>query len=109
MADEPVTRGEFDLLRSMVSSTQNRLESIDDHGTRGIASLTAQVAEIIKDVAGLQSDVTNRFDLHSRTHEQDRKDRIAARRWLIGTGLVGVGTMSAVITMLVEVLHRVHG
>ncbi len=105
---DEVSRAEFDMLRQMVTATQGRLENIDDHGTRGITALTAQVTEIVKDVAALQSELTSKFEAHVRLHEQDHRERISGRRWLIGTGFAGIGAMCAVIALLTEVLSRIH-
>lgn len=106
--DPPVSRGEFDMLRQLVAGNQARLENIDDHGTRGVGAVQVQVTEIVKDVAALQAELGTRFETHDRQHLQDHKDRIAGRRWLIGTGIAGVATMAGVISLLIEVLSRLH-
>lgn len=108
MTDQP-TRGEFDLLKQMVVTGQTRLDNIDDHGTRGVTGLQAQMTEVVKDLAELKADVNARFEAHTRQHDQDRRERVTGRRWLIGTGIAGLMAMSAVAGLLVEVLMHVHG
>lgn len=88
-----VTRGEFTLLKEVVDRTQIRLDVIDDHGTRGVIAVQAQLLDLVKDV----SDLNNRF-------EQDRKERISGRRWLIGMGIAGLGSMAAILTVVLEIL-----
>lgn len=107
MADE-VSRGEFDLLKQMVAGLDSRISDIDAHGTRGIGILTTRIDEVVKDVASMQADMIGKFDALTKQRELERKERISGRRWLIGTGVAGVASMSAVITLLVEVLRHVH-
>lgn len=114
------------MLRQMVAASSSRLDSIDTSGTRGVGVVQAQLTDVVKDLADLKSEVNTRFhevglrfdamtaDVdgqftdHRRVHEQERRDRVSARRWIIGTGLAGVASMSAVIGLLVEILRHVH-
>jgi hypothetical protein len=41
-------------------------------------------------------------------NEQDRKERITRRRWLIGMGIAGLMAMSGVAGLLIELLIRTH-
>lgn len=125
MTDQP-TRGEFDMLRQMVGTTQTRLETIDGTGTKGVAVVQAQLVDVVKDLAdlkgevnsrfaevglrfdGMKADVDGQFTAHRRVHEQEARDRITGRRWLVGIGLAGLASMSAVITLLVDVLGHLH-
>jgi hypothetical protein len=59
-------------------------------------------------LAELKTDVSARFDAHSRQNEQDRKERITHRRWLIGMGIAGLMAMSGVAGLLIELLIRTH-
>lgn len=100
MADEVVTRGEFELLRQIVTANQARLEGIDSSGTKGVAVVQAQLTDLVKDVARLEAEVDKRLDEHLRVHVQDQRDRAAGRRWL-------AGTVIAVLVLLVAILSLV--
>lgn len=95
MPDAPVTRGEFDMLRQIVTGNQARLE-----GVNAIAVVQTQITEVIKDLTELKADVTKRFDAHMEVHEQDQAARLNGRRWQ-------VGTLIAVLVLLVSILGLV--
>ena len=103
MTDDAVTRGEFELLRQMVTGNQQRLEGMDSGGTKGVLVVQTQLVDVIKDLAELKAEVDKRFDVHVLVHERDRADRVAARRWVIGTALAA---LAIVITLLLNItLH----
>lgn len=108
MTDQAVSRGEFDLLRQIVSATQARVENIDTGGTRGVAVVQTQLIDVVKDLTELKAEVNSRFDAHVRVHAQDQQNRVIGRRWLVGIGVAGLASMSAVITLLLDVLSHVH-
>lgn len=102
MAGEPrASRREVDQLR-------DRIERIDDHGTRGVGALQTQVTDLVKDIAELKADLNTRFEAHQRVHDQDHADRISGRRWLIATGLAGVSTMGGILALLWDILQHLH-
>ena len=103
-----VSRGEFDMLRQVVDDVTRRLEAMDSGGTRGVGAMAVQVAELAKDFGELKTDVNTRFEQHIRQHDADLKSRTAARRWMIGTAVVGAGSMAAVIVMLLDLITRLH-
>ncbi len=94
MGDE-VTRGEFDMLRQIVTANQTRIEGIG-----AIGAVQVQLAEVVKDLTELKADVTKRFDDHMRIHQQDQMARVSGRRWQ-------VGTVIAVLVLLVSILGLV--
>lgn len=119
MTDRPPTRGEFELLRQIVAGQGARLETIDSSGTKGVAVVQAQMTDVVKDLAELKTEVNVRFDSaatgelqwhkdHLAMHEQERRDRVTGRRWLIGTAVAGMASMTAVLALLVDVLNHVH-
>ena len=75
MPDE-VTRGEFDMLKSMVTDNNRRIDTIDSTGTRGVGVIQTQLTDLAKDVAT----VTSRLELHEKDHIQEAQDRIKQRR-----------------------------
>jgi hypothetical protein len=103
-----ITRGEFDLLKEIVTGNQARMESIDVHGTRGVAVIQEQVTELIKDLTELKVENTGWQAGHALEHKQDKRDRVSGRRWLIGIGFAGLASMAAVIGLLEQVLAHIH-
>ena len=95
-----VSRGEFDLLKQIVNSNQMRLESMDQGGSRGVGVVQAQLTEVARDLAELKAEVDKRFDRHQLVHEQEADQRVAGRRW-------SVGTVLAILTLLVAILALV--
>ncbi len=91
--DEPVSRREMDQLREDV-------HRLDDHGTRGVAAMQSQLTDVIKDILELKSEVSARFDAHQRVHERDEAQRVASRRWAVGTFLIALGI---VVTLLLNI------
>jgi len=104
-----VTRGEFNMLKDKVDSNERRLESIDDHGTRGVGTLQTQIVELVKDVTELKTDLTRFIAEHSKTHKQESDERTSSRRWMIGMAVGAITMLAAVLTVVVEILFRMHG
>lgn len=106
--DLPATRREVDLLR-------DELHRLDDHGSRGVGALQVQLTGLVKDLTEMKADVNThfddvdkRFDAHQRVHDQDHRDRVTGRRWLMGIGVAGVASMAGVGGLLFEILSRLH-
>ena len=104
-----VTRGEFAMLKSEVERNERRLESIDDHGTRGVATVQIQLTEVVKNLGELKADVNARFDAHFRLHEKDEKDRISRRRFTVAAVIAILGSLATILALLVEIFLHVHG
>ena len=94
--------GEFAMLADRMSDYGRRLDAIDQGGTRGVAVLAAQIAEVIKDVADLRQELRD----HDRTHQEEKRGRIVSRRWVI-TAVIAVLTL--VETPLILILTGGHG
>lgn len=107
-AQETPTRGEFEMLKQLVSDTRAQITSMDNTGTKGVGVVQAQLTEVVKDLAELKGDVSLRFAAHQQVHEQDQQQRREGRRWLIGIGLAGIGTMATVVGLLIGVLSNLH-
>lgn len=102
MSEQPyASRREVDLLRE-------DLIRMDDHGTRGVGSIQIQLTALVKDVAEMKTNVDARFAAHQRVHDQDQRDRVNGRRWLIGMAIAGLTAMATIITMLTDLLLHVH-
>lgn len=93
-----VTRGEFDLLKQIVADNQQRLLSIDEHGTRGVGIVQVQLNEVIKDLAELKL-----------SHEQEKASRRATGKWLIGTVIAFMAMAAAVIITVADLATKTHG
>ena len=63
-----------------------------------------KVSDLIQQVGELNGE----FVSHEKRHEQNDRERISGRRWIIGTGIAGVASMSAMIALLVDVAQHVH-
>jgi hypothetical protein len=105
ISSDAVTRGEFELLKTIVSSNQARLEGMDQVGTKGVAVVQTQLNEVVRDLVELKAEVDKRFDAHQRQHMQEQKDRIAGRRWAIATC---VAALAIVVTLLLNITVRLH-
>lgn len=92
--------------RREVDQLREELHRLDDHGSRGVGTLQTQVTELVKDVTELRAEVSGRFTDHLRLHNQEQRDRVSARRWLIGTGIAGLASIAAVIALLVQILKQ---
>lgn len=110
---------EFDMLRDDVKQVRERINSIDDHGTRGVVGLTVQITELIREFGEFKLQVMTRFTTHDNQHEQDEKDRLAAvekeredrkrsRRWTATFIVSALVALSAVITLLVYIAATLH-
>ena len=91
---EPVTRPEFDNLRS-------RLDTIDAGGTRGVAVVAVQLQDLAKDVARLEKDM----QAHRQDHAAAEHQRIVSRRWAVMAVLSAI-TAVDVPTVLLLLLRR---
>ena len=104
-----VTRGEFDLLRTMVTQTQARVEGLDAVGTKGVAVVQAQLVDLAKDVVRLEADMGKRFDAHDRVHKDEAQARVSSRRWVIGITIAGFTALGGILSVVIEILIHLHG
>lgn len=81
-----------------------RVNSIDEHGTRGVGTIQTQLTELVKDVAKLEA----RLDAHAALHEREAKERVTGRRWLVGTGIAMLGSMAAILSVLANIASHLH-
>lgn len=103
--DAIVTRGEFELLKQIVTSNQSRLEGMDQSGTKGVAVVQAQLHEVVRDLVELKAEVDKRFDAHQRQHSQEAADRVNGRRWAIGSFLAALAIL---VTLLLNITIHLH-
>jgi len=106
MAEGDVTRGEFDMLKEKTGSMERRIESIDNHGTRGVGALQIQVVEVLKDIAEIKVQFTSYLSEHVRTHREEKDQRLTERHWLIGIGIAGVSALAAILAVVVVILQH---
>jgi molybdenum-dependent DNA-binding transcriptional regulator ModE len=99
---DEVTRGEFDLLKTIVASNQARLEGIDSGGTKGVAVVQSQLVDLVKDMAELKAEVDKRFDAHKAEHQLEARDRAAGRRYAVTTALVVIGLLVSILALVLR-------
>lgn len=93
---EPVSRGEFDMLRDTVSTNAQRLDTIDQ-----LAVVQQQLTDLKGDVAELRI----RFDTHEVDHKEAEKSRLSARRWAWSTAIAGLAAVEAPLLYLIAHAH----
>jgi hypothetical protein len=130
VAQQAVLRAEMVELKATLRADIVELKSdvrlLDQGGTRGIGGVQSSITDVVKDVAdlkgeirSLKSDMDNRFESHTKVHEDDRKARIdsddkrdialkSSRRFTYTTTIAAIVAMAIVISMLVEVLRTLH-
>lgn len=101
MTDEPVSRGEFDLLRQIVTANQARLDLIDLNGTKGVAVVQAQLVEVVRDITELKAEVNARFDAHQRVHDRDQAAQTGARRYALTTTVAVLALLVTILALLI--------
>jgi hypothetical protein len=117
--DDVVTRREFEALRE-------DFRRMDDYGTRGVQAMQSQMADLVRDIMDLKSDMSSRFDAHQRVHDKDEEDRRqerlekkqdrereraerrSGRRWIITTGIAMVVMIVGVLGVAIDILSRTH-
>lgn len=81
-----------------------RVNDMNKQGSRPVVQLAATVAKIARDLA----DLKRQFEAHERARLERRAERIATRRWVIGTCITALVALVAVIGLLLSILARVH-
>jgi hypothetical protein len=81
---------------------------MDVHGTRGVAGVSIQLTNAIENLAQLRAD----FKEHEHEHELERveqeKVRSASRRFRIMAIAAWVGSMSAMLGILLDIAAHLH-
>jgi hypothetical protein len=108
-----VTRRELDIMKAAAdvehAEIRTRLDALDQHGSRGVLALQGQVTSLVAAVAELKTEFRVYAEHHDQDHRREARDRVTGRRWLIGTGIAGVGTMGGLIALVAQLAARVHG
>lgn len=96
-----VSKGEFRMLSERVTDNSRRMDQIDTEGTRDSGVLATQVATVIKDVSELRQALRD----HGISHEQEERNRVIRRRWLIGTIIAVLAVVETPLLYLVTIIH----
>lgn len=96
-----VTRGEFAMLVQQVTANAARLDAIDTGGTRGIGILQQQITDLAKDVHGVEL----RLEQHDRQHDEEKRERLSGRRWLMG---LAFGLLASIDGPVLAILFSHH-
>lgn len=89
MAMEEDTKREIDRL-------WERVNFIDDHGSRGVGSLQVQVTELMRDIGDLKTETITWQTKHEQSHATEATERASSKRWLIAS--VVIPTVAILIT-----------
>jgi hypothetical protein len=76
-------RRELDQLSGWMVRLEQRVDAMDQLGTRGMGSVLVQVAELAKDVGELGGEQRSWQRLHREQHDSELAQRTSGRRWLI--------------------------
>ena len=98
---EPVSRAEFDMLRGQVDANAQRLDTIDQSGTRGVGVVQQQLMDLKGDLTELRT----RFDAHETGHKEEEKARVSARRWAWSTAIAALVAIKAPLLYLIAHAH----
>lgn len=85
-----VTQREFETLR-------NRVDQMDQHGTRGVGTLQVRIDELVKDFAELKVDQVNWQAGHLALHQQETQSAQQSRRYILTTS---IAILALVVTIL---------
>ena len=103
MTDPGDMRRELDQLWGGLVRLEQRIEQVDNGGTRGMGAVLVQVADLARSMGELRGQQEGWQHEHEKQHERDTAARTSGRRWLVGVGLtnaiaVGVPLLALVIT-----------
>jgi hypothetical protein len=86
-----------------INANEKRIDTMDSSGTRGVASMSVQITEVIKDVAALQQQVTKFESDHEEQHRREASARIVSRRWAVATAIAFLAAIEGPLLYLVHV------
>ena len=92
----PVSREEVHILRAAIAENSRRIEQTQTTAT-GLAVLSVQVGEVVKDVGALGAELAE----HRRAHEAAAASRAAARRWAFGFAVAALASLWAPLVYLI--------
>ncbi len=89
-------------------SIAHRVDDLDVSGGRVFAVLQSQQTEIVKDLAEWRGEQRTWQVTHESRHDQERRDRVTGRRWLVGTGIAGLAALAGLYAMVEQILVHLH-
>jgi hypothetical protein len=102
VSDEYATRRDTDQLTGWVMRLERHLEQIDMGGTRGMAVINIQLAELTKDVAELGGESRAWQVAHERQHEHDQAQRVSGRRWGLSLAITNLLGLAAILAAVIH-------
>ncbi len=81
----------MEVTRADLAQLAQRMDWLDEHGTRGVGALQVQVTELAKDIGRIEA----AQDAHLAQHSQEAAERANTRRWLVAS--VVIPTVSCII------------
>lgn len=106
--DRYITRYEFQQQLAAFDRLTRRVEEIDVGGTRGTGAITVQLSQLSRDLSEYRVTNASWQAAHEAEHTSEINRRASNRKWIIGTVIAGLATMSAVVIMLATLLFRIH-
>jgi len=95
---EYVSRREFEALAQ-------RVDWLDEHGTRGVGALQIQVTDLVKDVAKVEKGLEDHAAAHILESKERETQRRSTVRWGVGLLCTILGTGSADLIALIALHH----
>jgi hypothetical protein len=80
-----------------VARLEDRIDRIDNTGSRGVSVLALQIQQLSQD-----------FAKHEKLHETEQLNRIRNRRWIIGTIIGVVAAIDGPVLTLVLLIVQKH-
>lgn len=84
-----------------------RLDYIDANGTRGVAPIAVQLANVIADLAEMKTSTGLWQQRHDDEHSAAASNAVAGRRWVVGTCIAALVLLLAVLTLLFQIAGRI--
>lgn len=101
MHPEPVfTRREGDQLA-------RRVDSIDEHGTRGMQLISQQTQNNTAAIAAMRSMIESKFTEHTRQHETELAAIAGRKRWRVTAVAAVIASAAAALGLLVDIAAQV--
>lgn len=92
--DQAASWRELDLLRQ-------RVDQLDQHGTRGVGTLQIRIDELIKDLAEIKSGYASWQTEHLKMHKDESDNAKQSRRYILTTSIAILAVVVAILAVSV--------
>lgn len=112
MTEPLVTRRELDLMKTAAdvehAKMWQKIESLDDHGSRGVSVLQVQVTELAKAITRLETEMDQGFKGHQERHDREAETLAISRRWRAGLTVTAVLAVAGMFVTILSLLLQSH-